>query len=371
MHRNIFISGNGRSGSNILLDCLDLSQYTHCRNEPHSFNTSPFYQKILQHLYFDPTKFNVDDIESNILDPNFDLSDSLNQHWDSILEHMQYHWSDRDRIIPNGEKKNYINGLFWDTGLFQFLNKKNQLRKKLSVVIPSFKGSEFQFPSWFFNDSWGKDTVHVFKVLKTIEFCYSWLSENYPQTPIIHLIRYPGGFYKSLTSRFFSKYDEQGKKVFETINKIMLSKRLNLAKEKNITFPEVDIDSMNLLECTFWNWLVMNELIYSHYAKKSLIKLVVFENLICDPINEFKSIYDYCGLPWSPIIEEQIGYVFSQSAKTALSFRQALSTSDQDFIHKTLQYSSLPELWSEQLWQNIESLADKQKSASITYDPFK
>ena len=84
------IAGQGRSGTTMLLDMLNLSPSTYCRNEPDYIATSPF-QKLCNYRM-------VCRLDTEI----------LNREWDNLVDWALDHMGELDPLIKH--PKDFIHG---------------------------------------------------------------------------------------------------------------------------------------------------------------------------------------------------------------------------------------------------------------------
>ncbi len=112
----ILIVGQGRSGTNWLLDLLDLSVMTHCRNEPNKLETSLFSQ-----LPSPLVRQSVDDV--------------FGQKWNQAIASAALKMSGRDRIGNTG--KSHLYELVRQFGGAYVLSKK-----KLRLLVSLGEQSE-------------------------------------------------------------------------------------------------------------------------------------------------------------------------------------------------------------------------------------
>ena len=122
-----FILGQGRSGTNWLLDLLDLSPHTHCRNEPNELSGSPFAAlppPTLQEAY----------------GPNFAPA------WDEAIATAQMQMGARDRIAP--PQKAHLRSLVSRFG-GAYLLRGQRRRQIASRLIPGIAGEQWSVPAWF------------------------------------------------------------------------------------------------------------------------------------------------------------------------------------------------------------------------------
>lgn len=348
MAQQIIIHSLGRSGSNILLDCFDLSPATHCRNEPHVYPLSPVRQRILG-VSFD------------------NMDECMSQYWDEAVQWMSSRWGSRDRHHPMALPKAYYRRPLWSLGVPQALIRKKQLRKLCSLIYSDFNNNEYKLPSWMLMPHWQESTVHVFKLLSVLERHLFWISEHRPGIKIIHLVRHPLGFAQSMYRRVYEAGDKQ---YFHRQNLMGLEKKLRYAKEAGLNFPLTEIKTLDFFETVIWNWLIFNETIYQRYRGKHQLMTIVYEQLISDPELTLRKVFDHCQLSWSKDIENAIKKTFSRSSQLALSFRAYWPAEVQKSADDILSGSSIMSLWSKLLWDRLDHLTDMQGNDPVTYRPY-
>jgi Sulfotransferase domain len=351
MKKTILICGLGRSGTNILLDSLGLSGLTHCRNEPQAYPESP-YKKLI-----------VDN-------PEISSGEQIANNWHEALEWMESHWGDRDRIHPNAEPKVYFQNWAWKLGIVQFILKKQKIRKGLSILFPSLSGLEFQLPSWLLTKLWQTQTVNVLKTMDSTDKIMPWLLKNNPDTRVVLIIRHPLGFAQSLYKRFYTKKSEAELNSSREKNIQLLKKRFESAKANGFQLPSLDFDSLDLFESVVWGWLFFNEISYQLYKSEPSVKIVCYEEILANPVKNLQSVFNHVELPWNDQIQAVISEIYSQSAKLGTSFRSFWDPAQCERVEQILQSTQVKELWTADLWQNLEQMSESQ-SGQLTYDPFK
>lgn len=345
--KNIIIYSFGRSGSNILLDTLDLSPLTFCRNEPQSFANSPLCSKIL----------------------NSDLTveDSMSQYWEEVVSWMGSHLSCKDRHHPYAPPKVYYKKYLWQLGIPQFLIHKNRTRRALSFIYPQFNQEEYQLPSWFFTPDGCKKTTYVFKTGSSLENHLNWIINHRPQTKIIILIRHPLGFAQSLYCRLYKGQDPN---YFYEQNCQKILSRLQYGEENGVELPSIDINSLTLFESVIWNWLLFYETSYQLYSSHQSVLTITYEQLLANPLEQAKTIFNHCSLPWNSEIEEKVRKTYQQSAHLAQSYKNYWQQESQKLTDKILSYSSVRNFWDDQLWADLDKLAADQEANQVAYTPY-
>lgn len=351
MKQPIIIYSFGRSGSNILLDCLDLSSATHCRNEVHLYPSSPLNQKILQ-------------------DDNNNIEDRLIEHWDDFVYYTNSRWGYLDRHHPQTLLKDYYKN-FWDKlGVTRFLIRKNRTRQLFSFVYKEFEREEYKLPSWLLVSDFEEIAIPVFKTLIYLEDCLPWIMKKRPDTKIVHLIRYPLGYIKSLYKRL---YKNQNADSLHRANRLNLIARLEKAKSIGLDFPlkKTNVEHLNKLEVLVWNWAIANQIIYQQgKINDRQTFIITYEQLLISPVETIKSVYDYCGLPWSIEIENAVCFTFKSSISLATNYISVFSEEEQQITLNIINRTSLKNLWNNEMWSSLEQIKSENKNDNISYSPY-
>ncbi len=293
LQRCVLVSGNGRSGSNRILDMLDASSETVCRNEPHAIEGGQFFE-------FDGRLFEED------------LSFEKIQRMRQTFENALYRRSQRDRL--NFKHKNFINRLGRASSVPM---SKARFRNSLHAL------GVLQSPNeWTLLDrSLKKDllarAVLVLKLPNAPAWCCAMAKEN-PNCLIVHNVRSPVEFLQSWYNRFiktgvgFSSFEEN----FEDIPRILSffgradSERLRETTEENV------------IEANLWRWRYVNEKLLEVSDLPRQYKRVTYRDVGRDPLGTAESLYNFCGLPFDTETRARINSMkntlFSNPHKFAL-----------------------------------------------------
>ncbi|NOY69660.1 MAG: sulfotransferase [Deltaproteobacteria bacterium] len=347
MQPYVLIHSLGRSGSNVLLDSLDLPSTTHCRNEPHSYGNSPLSKTVLE--------ADCEDIESCMA------------RWDEAVYWMSTRWGGKDRNHPGARPKIYFRKLWRDTGVPQFLIRKSRVRKLLSFIYPEFCNQEYRLPPWLLIPGWNEKTVHVFKLLNSLEFHLPWILEHCPEVKVVYLVRHPLGYAKSLYQRLYQKGD---KKYYHERNLLILKKRLPFLTGDYHGRLADEIKTLSLFETVVWNWLTFNDETYRFFRDDPRVLTVVYEQLLCNPLETIKSVYNHCGLSWNILYEAEIYHTFSGSAHLAVNFHKFWPADKQETAKGILRDSAVMHLWDKKLWSQLDRISRDQKGGFLKYSPY-
>jgi len=317
----VLIVGQGRSGTNWLLDLLDLSPYTHCRNEPNELDASPLFQL--------PSPF--------VQHP---LGDSFPQEWEQAVESTSLRMGDRDRIAIH--PKSHIYEPVRRLGGALVLGKR-RVRRLLSAVFPSLGQSEWSIPWWFANPNALKQATTILKLNSTPAWA-EWVLLNRPAVIVIHIVRHPGGFLNSWEKRCVAGLG------LDPVNvKKDNDERLRKIAQSDPQWAEIleDIDAMSIEESELWYWRYVNETIYlAGHERPNYIQLI-YEDLVANPLQVMKRIYEKCNLPWTTEIEQEISNSASQSQSIATAWPKKLKSKQVELVRRILKSSFMAQWWEE------------------------
>ncbi|WP_169853135.1 sulfotransferase [Anaerohalosphaera lusitana] len=154
-------------------------------------------------------------------------------------------------------------------------------------AIPQFSKGIVRFPEqWGLNCRTRKKTV----IKEVNPFVLPWLMQKY-QPRIIYLVRHPAS-----TAHSFHKMGWDGRNQFE---RRFLDRSL------------AEINDYQRWAGSFWSAhaavqsVVLKRVLEQAKGYESF-KLVQYENLCKDPINEFRSLYDFAGLKWDEAAEDLV-----------------------------------------------------------------
>src|SRR3712207_4350983 len=119
----VLIVGHGRSGTNWLLDILDNSPRTHCRNEPNEIAASPLAKLPSPYV------------------PGQDLA-PMARDWDAAVRWTATHMGERDHAWAG--PKDHVFGFSRATGLARTMNRRP--RRIVGTLVPSLRGGEWELP---------------------------------------------------------------------------------------------------------------------------------------------------------------------------------------------------------------------------------
>lgn len=328
--RYAIIAGNGRSGTTWLLTILDASPETFCRNEPDTNPESPFHQ--------------LPDALAIQKKPEL-----MEQPWDFFVQWTATHLSEWDLKVT--APKHHLHALPQALGLtnLPFRPKARNLLQKLS---PGIWAKEWSAPGWMVNQKALHQSYAVFKF--NIEAWYAcWLLEYRPETPVVHMVRHPGGFLHSAITRFFSKLSpEKLEKEYQLYTDILRT-AVAIAPEWGAVFG--DIESMELMEAVAWVWRYHNEAIYRTGQGQPNYLRLIYEDMSRQPLAMAQQVYQHCDLDWSADIENRIkagldtsvwGKLSKSSVEVAEVWKSELSPENLRLIHQVMEGSLMADWWS-------------------------
>lgn len=275
----ILIVGHGRSGTNWLLDILDASPNTHCRNEPdETANSSLEYMKSL--------RFSEKALEY------------VTDNWEERVNLSRISMSERDHHIDTS--KNHIYALSQKTGLVS-LPVRPKIKRALRIFVPNLWKGEWPVPWWISNRSDLENSCTILKMNMLFASFVNWHLEKYPHIPVLHIVRHPCGYLNSSINRFFSKCSLV--KISQEYDLYQAMLHTTILNAPNWTKHLGELETMDLFETVIWFWRLNNEIINLFGRSYPNYRVVVYEKIVINPLINSKKIYDFCGLEWTEKIK--------------------------------------------------------------------
>jgi len=313
----VLIAGQGRSGTNWILDILDLCENTWCRNEPNELINSAMASLADGAL-----------IDSGFF-PDIDA-------WTEAIRKTGESFGDRDRV--GKENKNYYRASIC-RHLVQFIYDKPRVRKPLKSVFSHFELDEWVIPRFLLNDIQRNNRLTIIKVNQMPAWSRFVLDKD-SNGKVIHIVRHPGGFLNSWKNRYLRQMSSD---VVLLENRTRLERLADLSETWRKRMG--DINQMSIPEMELWYWLYANEETYLGGLKNSRYKLVVFEKLAGDFKNEVKDILDFSTLNISKEQEKEMFKLGDNSISISDGWKQSLSTEEKSLVERILNNSELSSFW--------------------------
>lgn len=310
----ILIAGQGRSGTNWLLNILDLCENTWCRNEPNRLVGSALSS------IGNGTLINDDNIPSY-------------NDWSEAILKTSNSFGNRDNVAVN-QKIYYRNKI--SRLLTNIVLDKPRVRRPFENLFPFLKAEEWTIPCFLLSQDQAKQRYAVIKINQAPALS-SYVLEKDNSGKVIHILRHPGGFLNSWKNRYLKHRNP------ETVlkeNKCRLSALAETSEEWRIRMG--DINSLSLPETELWYWLYANEETYRKGFKNERYLLVVFEKLASDFFSEVERILEFSSLCIPETQKSKLSKLGSDSPVIADSWRQALSEAEKDAVAKIMENNNLP-----------------------------
>ncbi len=317
--RYALVLGQGRSGTNYLLQLLNQSSLTHCRNEADQLDKS-----ALQRLA--PWRFFTRDPEA------------LEGIWDGAIRDAALSTGARDHRVENDKVWLYPGAR--RPGYF-YIRQRYRIAYKIGRKGKPMNGREMRFPRWMTSPDRLQRAFHVFKINAACGIA-AWMFEHRPEGRGIHIVRHPGGFTKSWLRRWV---DENDVARTEEACKERLRDLANFDAGWAATMG--DIDAMGMVEAELWFWRYANQRIWEAGQGSPRYKRILFEELASRPVDVARSVYDFCGLPWTDWIAGQTRSISKDSTKIASAWKDELEASTVEIVERVFDGSSMSAWWDE------------------------
>ncbi len=326
----IQIVGHGRSGTNWLLDILDASEFSHCRNEPDEVPESCL--AYLHRLWYSDKAL-----------------ESVTEQWDSQIRQAKLCMSKRDHHVETPKKHIYP---FAQKSGLATLPTRAKARQVLQAFFPELRRGEWKVPRWIADEDRLAQACAVFKINMLVAWFVSWLLNERPQIPVIHIVRHPGGYFNSSLQRFFSKRTDAELAAESQFYKTLLRTAVQVYPQWANRIG--DIDALSLKEAVLWFWCLNNEMIYREGKEKPNYRLLIYEDMVANSQENCRKIYDFCRLPWNHTVEQQIAHGLGQSVwgnlkasptEVAQAWHKQLEPEDQALVQQILAKSLMQSWW--------------------------
>ena len=139
----VLIAGQGRSGTNWILEILNLSRQTHCRNEPNECSGSAFSE-------LPPGSFCYPALNA-----------TLECKWDDAVKQTSASFGIRDH--PVAVSKDYFSPAAERLGLIRIARAK-KLRKLAASAFPVHRREEWPIPSWALKNGESNSSLPIHKL---------------------------------------------------------------------------------------------------------------------------------------------------------------------------------------------------------------
>jgi hypothetical protein len=315
----VLIIGHGRSGTNWLLDLLNISSHTLCRNEPDQIAASPL-AKLSR--------------ASSPMVPGGDLS-ALEDGWDAAVQWTATHMGETDPPLIG--PKNYLFEFSRGTGLTRLLNYRS--RRIASRLFPSLRGSEWELPFWVGDRA---AMAHALPVVKLVQapIWSVWVLANRSTARVLHIVRHPGGFLNSWKNRYLKRHSIE---AVARANQDRLEAIVRVQPKWGKEFG--DLAAMLPIESELWYWRYSTETIHAAGHGRPQYALVIYEHLAFQTLAEIRRLFDACGLEWNERVEHSVKRLSNASADIAAAWKSRLQPEEIHSIERVLAGSPMEAWW--------------------------
>jgi len=318
-YRSALIIGQGRSGTNMLLDLLDLSPLTHCRSEPNAVPGCAFATLESQRFH--------------VTDRSF-----LERHWDDVVDRSARSVGARDRRPPRG--KIWARRWAETSRAFDILHRL-RLRALLGTVIPGLRGNEVALPGCLVDSKALERALHVFKLNAACGLA-EWVLERRPETRIIHIVRHPGGFARSWMKRWLRNRDA------DDVARRNLD-RLDRVRQLDPAFAllQGDLARLSPLESELWFWRWCNDRVAAAGERHPAYRRILYEQVTARPLESCRELYGFCELTWTESVEAGVRRDTERSEEIAGAWRTELDADAIGAVRKVIAGSRMERWWDD------------------------
>lgn len=315
------IAGHGRSGTNWLLEILNYSPLTICRNELNEYPGSSFEQLGSPYVAELP-------------------STQLSAAWLAAASEARYHMGERDELFPRVEK-HYFRRVPHVLGLNRLMMRRS-LRRLLSTVYPAFGGSEWRIPGVLIH----RDRLAAAQTILKINQAPGWITHllnHHPNVGIVHIIRHPAGMLRSWRNRYLYTQDADAVRR-DSIDRLLFVCRNDPAFAQSNRLS--NFEEMSVEELELWFWRYSSEKVDQLGCNRPNYRRVIFGDLAAKPELHSAAIYQFCGLEYSSAVRARIAESSQRSVSIARRWQTEPHSTDYALIEKVLSGSPLKGIWS-------------------------
>lgn len=315
--RYVLIAGHGRSGTNWLLEILDQSQQTHCRNEPNECAGSALRAAVGSDR---PPRTGWG------TGTRVGCGHRTNLHL--VREPRPEHQRVQEPFLP-GSSRNGPGGAL----------RGKKLRKILSPIMSSLRCEEWPVPSWVVNKRQNDRSLPILKINMEPGWIV-WVLRNRPEARVLHIVRHPGGFLNSLMKRLWSELD------METVVRDNRERLARIAATDPVWACRFrDVDTLSPVETELWYWRYSSETIHQAGEGSPHYQLVKYEELTGNPQEVSRAVYRGCGLAWNDTIEQAIHQKSGESQSIAAAWETKLASEAIAAVKRILGDCAMRDWW--------------------------
>ncbi len=325
MNRYAIVTGQGRSGTNWVLDVLDASQETFCRNEPNVIPGSPFER----------------------LPPLWRLAegDKLNESWDSVARETCMTTGERDHRLK--VNKHYLHDWAHKAGLPPLMARP-KIRSALGkTILRDLDGHIWDLPSLIGSQERLEEACTIIKV-NQVPLLIQWILAERQDVPVVNIVRHPCGRHASFAKRYLSGADADAELALTRDHLRVIASDDEVWRDR---FGS--IDEMGHVASQTWMWRFVNESIEEFGVGKPQFMRIIFEEMTADPMPHAKAIYELFGLEWTSEVSALVEQGLEESvwgkldpAQVASAWRKSLSNDEIDEIETILADSPMAVWWA-------------------------
>jgi len=179
-------------------------------------------------------------------------------------------------------------------------------------------------------------------VIKEVRYASLWfrLLSNCKNIKIIYLIRNPFAVYNSLNT--LSTIATPFKIIKDRTRKMFDQELIYLNKLRSVPI-NISMSNDNFL-LRIIHWKLLNEFVIKNYSKNKNVKIVIYEDLVKNPLEVAKQIYSFLDLEW---IKQTEDFILESSTKNKFHLKQR---SEKEFYSNVMKNSKkIAEKWRHDL----------------------
>jgi hypothetical protein len=270
----------------------------------------------------------------------------VDARWEDAIEWCAIRFGPQDH--PTLLPKSFYRRRARKLGLLRAVSNK-RIRWLLAAGAPSLRPAEWVPPNWLADLDAMRSALTVIKINQSPAFA-SWVLRTRPEQRVVHIVRHPAAYLHSWSARFLKGKDAKSVRR-DNLGRL----RIVAAASPSWGNRFGDLERMSPEESELWFWLYAVETTHTAGANRPSYYRVFDEELAADAVAASRSFYAFCGLEWTPRVEERIGERAAVWARERSRWTNLVSKDQARTVRRVLEGSEVWGWWEpDQVVSGIE-----------------
>lgn len=308
--RSCLLLSQGRSGSKFLLRLINQSTETFCRNEPDRLANGELA------WWRDDAAWDEADVGSG---------------WDASIAAAASRFGTLDSPLVGSKD--------WLAGHARPFASSYLRAWRAIARRGGAPDRERRLPAWMANRERKARALHCFKV-NALPRVACWMLEERSATPLVHVVRHPGGYLSSWSRRYANARDP------ETLRASNLARLEALAARSSEWRGRLgELRDRTAVEAELMYWAYCNEVVFRAGRSLPSYQLVVYEELVTDPSAVCERVFAHLGLSYDEARVLRGARPADEARRIASAWRSELDAGTRSLVERVLSQGALAGVW--------------------------